>query len=180
MKQILLTLSIASLLVFSACTEEQDKSPVAPKSDATTTEKSASAPNALLSTPKAALPADAGNAMSQIKEVSGFSDTLNSTWNSIKGMDYSDKSAFVAKGMSLVSAAKDQISSLKGVSSLLSSDMGKQLMSKVGSLSGSLGGLSGLLGKSGTITSSDWGSYKDQIGSAIGGLAKGFSGLGSL
>ncbi|MFP4358720.1 MAG: hypothetical protein ACLFSZ_09835, partial [Puniceicoccaceae bacterium] len=153
----------------SAASAEDAASSASPVSDAA---------GALSSAGKAAAGGD--DPAAKLKEAAGFSKTLTGAWDSMKGMDFSEKAAFVKKGMDLVSKAKDHIGMLKNLAPLLSGDMGKQLMSQVGGLSGNLGDLSGLFGKAGSIGAGDWGSYKDQIGSAIKGLSGGFSGLGSL
>jgi len=121
-----------------------------------------------------------GKAKESLKEASGFSDTISKTWDSMKGMDFSDKAAFAKKGMDLISAAKDKLSLLNSISSSLPDGMSKMLMDKVGGISGNITNLSGLLGKAGSITSGDWSSYKDQIGSVMGLLGGNFSGLSSL
>lgn len=124
--------------------------------------------------------AGGGGATESLKEVSGFSDTISKTWDSIKGMDYAKKADFVKQALALVSTAKDKLALLNNISSSLPEGMSKKLMDQVGGISGNIGKLSGLLGKAGSIGSGDWSSYKDQIGSAMSLLGGGFSGLGSL
>jgi len=116
----------------------------------------------------AAVPADAAAAR---KEASGFGSTIDSTWNSIKGMDYSQKADFVNKAMGLVSKAKDHIATLSKLSNVLPEGMAGKLVSQVGGVSGNLSQLTSLLGNAGSLTSGDWSGFKDQIGKALGGAS---------
>jgi len=193
---------LAALFLSVSCTEEEEKkAPAAVQptesadsaKTADTAEADGSAADGKIGS-SASSAADAAGALSsaaksatgdanptaQLEEAAGFSKTLTGAWDSIKGMEFSEKAAFVKKGMDLVSMAKDKIGMLKNLAPLLSGDMSGELMKQVGGLSGNLGDLSGLLGKAGSIGAGDWGSYKDQVGSAIKSLSGGFSGLGSL
>ncbi|MGE9269622.1 MAG: hypothetical protein ACQKBU_02365, partial [Verrucomicrobiales bacterium] len=121
--------------------------------------------------------AEMQNALGQITQISGFSDTLTSTWNSVKGLDFSDKDAFIQQVKSLASSASKHIGMLKQIAPMVGGDTGAALVKQISGLSDQLGGLSSLVSKGSSITSGDWGSYKDQIGSAISSLSGGFSGL---
>ncbi len=118
--------------------------------------------------------------LSQVSKISGFSDTLNSTWNSIKGMDYAQKATFLKQASDLVSSAKKHIGMLKQIAPMITGGSSGALIEQISGLTSQVGGLSSLVSKGQGIASGDWGSYKDQIGSAIKGLSGGFSGLSSL
>lgn len=115
-----------------------------------------------------------------IKEVSGFSNTITNTWDSMKGLDYADKALFVKKAMDMVSDARSKISMLQTVSSALPGGAQTQLLRQVTGMTGITGNLGDLLGKADSITPGGWSSYKDEVGAAMGLLGGQFSGLNSL
>lgn len=120
------------------------------------------------------------NGMAQISKISGYSDVISSGWDSIKGMDFSQKDAFLKQLKGIASKAKSNIGMLKQISPMITGASGKGLIESIKSLSGSAGNLSDLVKKGSSITSGDWGSYKDQVGTVIKSLSGGFSGLSSL
>ncbi|MBC2600550.1 MCP four helix bundle domain-containing protein [Puniceicoccus vermicola] len=166
-------------LAFLGCTEEKgsDDSAASAKE-----EKSGGLLSSITEKGKSLIGGDVSmdDAMSQISKISGFSDTLNSTWKSVKGLDFSDKDALIKQVKSLASTASKNIGMLKQISPMVTGDTGKALIKQISGLSDQLGGLDNIIDKASSITSGDWGSYKDQIGSAIKGLSGGFSSLSKL
>tara|TARA_R100000027_G_scaffold65887_2_gene60950 strand:- start:3261 stop:3851 length:591 start_codon:yes stop_codon:yes gene_type:complete len=119
-------------------------------------------------------------AKKQLTELSGFSDTLNSSWKSMSEMDYDEKASFLKKAKDLSSKASRHIGSLKQMASLFGGDINKQIIAQITKLTGEIGPLNDLIAKGKSITGDNWDSYQDQIGKAISSLSGGFSGIGDI
>jgi hypothetical protein len=185
MKNIAILLSaVLTSFAFLGCTEDKKSSNDAPSSTpATSSEEKSSGLLSSIEKKGESLMSDdpqEENGLSQVSKISDYSETLTNGWNSVKGVDFSDKAALLKKVKSLVSTASKNIGMLKQISPMVTGDTGKALIKQISGLSGQVGSLTSLLDKSSSITSGDWGSYKDQIGSAISSLSGGFSSLSKL
>jgi hypothetical protein len=118
--------------------------------------------------------------MKKVADIAGYSSVLTQGWDSIKGLGFDQKDELLKQLKSIISKAGSNIGALKQVAPMLSGGAGSGLVDQITGLTGQLDSLKSLYDKGKGIAAGDWGSYKDQIGSAIKSLSGGFSGLSSL
>ena len=179
-----LVLCFVVLAALVGC-DKEEKSPSAPVDESSTsTEATKDAVKSVEESAGSLLgdaaPAQKNAALEKIGDISQYSEVLTKGWDSIKGLGFDQKSELLQQLKSIISKAGSNIGALKQVAPMLGGDTGKALIGQLSGLTGNLDTLKSLYAKGQGVASGDWGSYKDQIGSAVSSLAGGFSGLSSI